>query len=129
MEKCLIFLLELLVPLGVCAQSTTEWGIYNGSTCMNGGEMTISADADAIYTLTSVLFPIDSLEVHWTAEGGIKIVSQDENKVTFRAADGESYEKNYARYAPGYIYLHVNFPRTLPEECQDCSLANYYKNS
>lgn len=129
MEKSLIFLLELLVPLGVCAQSTTEWGIYNGSTCMNGGEMTISADADALYTLTSVLFPIDSLEVHWTAEGGIKIVSQDENKVTFRAADGESYEKNYARYAPGYIYLHVSFPRTLPEECQDCSLANYYKNS
>ena len=95
---------------------------------MNGKDMVISANPNSTYTLTSVLLPVDSLEVTWTASGGVEIVSQNVNSVTFKSKSGDSYRTLYSRYSPGRICLDVKFPCTLPNECKDCSLAKYYES-
>lgn len=128
MRRLLPFLSLLALSPGVNAQSDDDWGIYSGGECMNGKDMVITANPNSTYTLTSVLLPVDSLEVTWTATGGVEIVAQNANSVTFKSKSGDSYRTLYSRYSPGIIYLDVKFPRTLPEGCDDCTLASSFKN-
>lgn len=113
MRSLLPFLSLLALSPGVNAQSSNDWGIYSGGECMNGKDMVITANPNSTYTLTSVLLPVDSLEVTWTATGGVEIVSQNVNSVTFKSKSGDSYRTLYSRYSPGIIYLDVKFPRTM----------------
>lgn len=67
MRRLLPFLSLLALSPGVSAQSSSDWGIFSGGECMNGKDMVISANPNSTYTLTSVLLPVDSLEVTTSA--------------------------------------------------------------